>query len=94
MKLQPLGDRIVVRPLEAEETTPGGIVIPDAAREKSLRGKVVAVGPGPRNKKGERRPIDLKKGAEVLYDRYAGTKIELDGVEYLILHEDEILGRL
>jgi chaperonin GroES len=94
MKIRPLGDRVVVRPIEADAKTPGGLVIPDTAREKSLRGKVVAVGPGGRNKKGERVAIDLKPGDEILYDRYAGAKVTVEGQELLILREDEILGRV
>ncbi len=94
MKIQPLGDRVVVLPLEEEETTPGGIIIPDAAREKSLRGKVVAVGPGRPDKKGNRRAPAVKKGDHVVYDRWAGDKVEIAGVEYLVLREEEILGRV
>ncbi len=94
MKIQPLGSRIVVRPLEQEETTPGGIIIPETAREKSLRGEVVSVGQGAPDKKGVRRAPDVKKGDRVLFDRWAGSKVELDGVEYLILREDEVLGVL
>ena len=94
MKIRPLGDRVVVRPIEAEAKTAGGIVIPDTAREKSLRGEVLAVGPGRRDKKGERVAIDLKVGDEVLFDRYAGAKITVSGQDLLILREDEILGRV
>lgn len=94
MKIQPLGDRVVVKPFEGDETTPGGIIIPDTAREKSLRGEVVAVGPGRLSKKGQRIAPAVKKGDKVVYDRYAGDKIEIAGVEYLVLREEEILGRL
>jgi chaperonin GroES len=94
MKIQPLGDRVVVKPFEGEEITPGGIVIPDAAREKSLRGEVVAVGPGRLSKKGQRVAPAVKKGDHVVYDRYAGDKVEIAGVEYLVLREEEILGCL
>jgi chaperonin GroES len=94
MKIKPLGDRVVVRPIEAEEKTAGGIVIPDTAREKSLQGEVIAVGPGVLNKKGERRPPDVQVGDKVLFERYAGSKVELGGEEVLILREDEILGRV
>ena len=94
MKIQPLGDRVVVLPVEGDETTPGGIIIPDAARERSLRGKVVAVGPGRLDKKGKRVPPAVKKNDVVVYDRYAGDKVEIAGVEYLVLREEEILGRI
>ncbi len=94
MKIQPLGDRIVVRPSEKEEKTAGGILIPETAKEKPLQGKVVAVGAGRRNKKGERVPVEVKAGETVLYERYAGSKVEIEGEEYLVLREDEVLGRL
>jgi len=94
MKIKPLGDRVVVRPIEAEEKTPAGIVIPDTAREKSLKGEVIAIGPGALNKKGERRPPDLKVGDKILFERYAGARVELGGEELLILREEEILGRI
>lgn len=94
MKIQPLGDRVVVLPLEDEETTPGGIIIPDAAREKSLRGEVVAVGPGRLDKKGKRIAPAVKKGDRVVYDRWAGDRVEIGGREFLILREEEIVGRI
>ncbi len=94
MKIKPLGDRVVVRPIKAEEKTASGILIPEIAREKSLKGEVIAVGPGALNKNGERRAPDIKVGDKVLFERYAGSKVELGGEEYLILREEEILGRV
>jgi chaperonin GroES len=94
MKIKPLGDRVVVRPIKAEEKTASGILIPETAREKSLKGEVIAVGPGALTKKGERRPPDIKVGDKVLFERYAGSKVELGGEELLILREEEILGRV
>ncbi len=86
-KIQPLADRVVVRPAEAEETTASGIIIPDTAKEKPQRGTVVAVGPG---KKDE--PLTVKEGDTVLYGKYSGTDIILDGEELLIMRESDILG--
>jgi len=92
MKLKPLEDRVVVKPSEAEEKTAGGIVLPDAAREKPLTGKVVAVGPGKLLDSGKRGEMSLKKGSIVLYGKYGGSDIEIDGTEYKVLRESEILG--
>jgi chaperonin GroES len=92
MKLKPLEDRIVVKPQEAEAVTAGGIVLPEAAKEKPLMGKVVAVGDGKLLDSGKRGTMSVKKGDVVLYGKYGGSDIEMDGVEYKILREDEVLG--
>ena len=92
MKLKPLEDRIVVKPQEAEAVTAGGIVLPEAAKEKPLMGKVVAVGDGKLLDSGKRSQMSIKKGDVVLYGKYGGIEIEMDGVEYKILREDEVLG--
>ena len=91
-KIQPLGDRVLVAPLEAEEKTAGGIVIPDAAKEKQQRGKVVAVGKGRINEEGKVVPLEVKAGDEVLFGRYSGSEIKIGANEYLIVKEDDILG--
>jgi len=92
MKIKPLSDRIVVIRVEEEKKTKGGILIPDTAKEKPQEGKVIAVGPGKVNEKGERLPMDVKKGNRVLFGKYAGNEIKIDGVEHLIMREDDILG--
>lgn len=94
MKVNPLDDRIVVRPSEAEETTAGGIVLPDAAKEKPQRGEVIAVGPGKLLDSGERSPISVAVGDEVLFGKYGGTEIEIDGEEVKILRESDILAKI
>ncbi|GAB4158864.1 MAG: co-chaperone GroES [Planctomycetaceae bacterium] len=94
MQLKPLDDRVVVRPLEAEEKTAGGIVLPDAAQEKPQRGKVVAVGPGRLLDSGERCEVALSVGDEVLFGKYGGTDIEVDGEEVKILRESDILAKI
>jgi chaperonin GroES len=94
MKINPLDDRVVVRPNEAEETTAGGIVLPDAAKEKQQRGTVVAVGPGRMLDSGERSAVGVKVGDEVLFGKYGGTDIEIDGEEVKILRESDILARI
>ena len=94
MDLKPLDDRIVVEPLDAEETTAGGIVLPDSAKEKPQRGKVVALGPGKLLDSGERCAIELSVGDEVLFGKYGGTEIEVDGVEVKILRESDILAKV
>jgi len=94
MQLKPLDDRVVVKPLEAEETTAGGIVLPDAAQEKPQRGKVVAVGPGRLLDSGERCGIALSVGDEVLFGKYGGTDIEVEGEEVKILRESDILAKV
>ena len=94
MALNPLDDRVVVQPVDAEETTAGGIVLPDAAREKPQRGKVIAVGPGRLLDSGERAAIAVAIGDEVLFGKYGGTEIEVDGVDVKILRESDILAKL
>jgi chaperonin GroES len=94
MSLKPLDDRVVVQPLTAEEKTAGGIVLPDAAKEKPQRGKVVAVGPGRLLDSGDRNPIALAVGDEVLFAKYGGTEIEIDGKEVKILRESDILAKV
>lgn len=94
MKINPLDDRVVVRPNEAEETTAGGIVLPDAAKEKQQRGTVLAVGPGRMLDSGERSAVSVKVGDQVLFGKYGGTEIEIDGEEVKILRESDILAKL
>ncbi len=94
LNIRPLDDRIVVEPLEAEETTSGGIVLPDNAREKPQRGTVVAVGPGKLLDSGERGKIAVTIGDQVIYGKYGGTEIEVDGVEVKILRESDILAKV
>lgn len=92
MKIKPLGDRVLVKPVEEKEVKKGGIIIPDTAKEKPQEGKVVAVGPGKVDDSGKKIPMDVKEGDTVLYGKYSGTEIKLDGEEYLIMHQDDILG--
>jgi chaperonin GroES len=92
MKLKPLEDRVVVKPQEAEEKTAGGIVLPDTAKEKPLMGKVIAVGEGKRLDNGTRAKMTVKKNDVVLFGKYSGSEVELDGTEYKILRESELLG--
>ena len=92
MKLRPMQDRIIVKRLEEETKTAGGILIPDTAKEKPQEGEVVAVGPGVRDEKGALQPLDVKAGDRVLFGKYAGTEIKIEGEEYLIMREDDILG--
>ncbi|MCA8994191.1 MAG: co-chaperone GroES [Planctomycetaceae bacterium] len=94
MNLNPLDDRVVVEPLSAEETTAGGIVLPDSAKEKPQRGKVVAVGPGRLLESGERCAVSVQIGDEVLFGKYGGTEIEVDGVDIKILRENDILAKI
>lgn len=89
--LRPLDDRVVVQSVEAEETTESGLVIPDTAKEKPQQGQVLAVGPGPVTDHGERIPVDVKAGDTVVYSKYGGTEIKLDGEDYLILSSRDIL---
>ena len=91
INLKPLDDRVVVEPKEAEEVTAGGIVLPDTAKEKPKRGKVLSVGEGKRLDNGQRAPIELKKGDEVIFASYAGTEIKLDGEELMIMSVDDVL---
>ena len=92
MKIKPLSDRVVVLRIGEEEKTSGGIIIPDTAKEKPQEGKVIAVGPGKVDDKGERIPMDIKKKDRILFGKYAGNEIMIDGVEHLIMREDDILG--
>ncbi len=94
MKLNPLDDRVVIEPLSAEETTAGGIVLPDAAKEKPQRGKVIAIGPGRLLDSGDRCPVALAIGDEVLFAKYGGTDIEIDKKEVKILRESDILAKV
>ncbi len=91
MKVKPLGNRVLIKVKETEEKTKGGIFIPQTAQEKTQRGVVEAVGPGKKNDKGELIVIDVKPGDEIIYDKYAGTQIKIDDVDFLILSSDEIL---
>lgn len=91
LKLRPLGDRVWIEPIEREETTASGIVLPETAKEKPQEGKVLAVGPGTRNDKGERAPLDVKVGDRVLFAKYAGTEFKQNGTKYLIMRESDIL---
>ena len=93
LKIRPLDDRVVVEALEAEEKTTGGIVLPDAAKEKPQQGRVIAVGPGRLNRDGERIAPNLKKGDTVLYGKYSGTDVKVDGTEFKIMRESEILAK-
>ncbi len=90
-KIRPLGDRVVVKPIQREEVTKSGIVLPDTAKEKPQRGQVIAVGPGRMTDDGKRLPMEVKVGDEVLFAKYAGTELKIDDEEYLILSEKDIL---
>ena len=92
MKFRPLHDRVVVKRIEAEEKTAGGIIIPDTAKEKPQQGKVVAVGPGGRDENGKLIPIDVKTGDRVLFGKWSGTEVKLDGEELMIMKESDIMG--
>ena len=94
MKFRPLHDRVVVKRIEAEEKTAGGIIIPDTAKEKPQQGEVVAVGPGRRDEAGKLIPIDVQAGDRVLFGKWSGTEVKIDGVEYLIMKESDIMGVL
>jgi chaperonin GroES len=95
MKLKPLGDRLIVKPIDEEETTASGIVLPDTAKEKPQKGKVVAVGEGKWDEDGEKRiPLDVGEGDEVLYSKYGGTEITVDGDELLVLRESDVLAKV
>ncbi len=91
LQLKPLADRVVVKKLEAEEKTAGGIVLPDTAKEKPQQGEVLAAGPGKLNDKGTREPMEVKVGDKVLFAKYSGTEVKIEGVDYLILAERDIL---
>jgi chaperonin GroES len=94
MRFRPLHDRVVVKRIDAEEKTVGGIIIPDTAKEKPQQGEVIAVGPGGRDETGKLIPIDLKVGDHVLFGKWSGTEVKLEGVEYLIMKESDIMGVL
>ena len=92
MKVKPLNDRVLIMRVEEEQKTKGGIIIPDTAKEKPMEGKVIAAGPGKVDDTGKRAPMDITAGDRVLFSKYAGTEIEIDGVEHLFMREDDILG--
>jgi len=92
MKIKPLQDRILVKRIEEEEKTEGGIIIPDTAKEKPIEGKVVAVGKGKVSEDGKVMPLDVKKGDRILFGKYAGTEVKIEGEEHLIMREDDVLG--
>ena len=92
MKLKPLQDRILVQRVEEETTTKGGIIIPDTAKEKPAEGKVVAVGSGKMGDDGKRVPLEIKTGDRILFGKYSGTEVKIEGEEYLIMREDDVLG--
>jgi chaperonin GroES len=94
MKIRPLGDRVLIKRIKEEEKTKGGIIIPDTAKEKPQEGKVIAVGKGKVNEDGKVTPLDVKAGDRILFGKYSGTEVKLDGEEHLILREDDILGIL
>ena len=94
MDLQPLGDRLIVEVLDEEETTSSGIVLPDTAKEKPQRGKVLAVGPGPRDEDGEYIKMDVEVGDEIIFSKYGGTEIKVGTEEYLILRESDVLAKV
>ncbi|MEE8516102.1 MAG: co-chaperone GroES [Alphaproteobacteria bacterium] len=92
MNLKPLHDRVLVKPLEADEQTSGGIIIPDTAKEKPMEGRVVAAGPGVRGEDGKLQPLDVKKGDEILYGKWSGSEVKLNGDDLLIMKESDIMG--
>ena len=92
MKIRPLQDRILVKRIEEEETTKGGIIIPDTAKEKPQEGKVIAAGNGKVGEDGKVRALDVKKGDKILFSKYAGTEVNIEGEEHLIIREDDVLG--
>ena len=94
MKFRPLHDRVVVRRVEAEEKTAGGIIIPDTAKEKPQQGEVIAVGPGARDESGKVQPLDVKAGDRVLFGKWSGTEVRIDGEDLLIMKESDIMGVL
>jgi chaperonin GroES len=94
MKFRPLHDRVVVRRIEEDERTPGGIIIPDTAKEKPQQGEVIAVGPGARDEKGQVQPLDVKAGDRVLFGKWSGSEVKIDGEELLIMKESDIMGVL
>lgn len=92
MKFRPLHDRILVERVESEEKTAGGIILPDTAKEKPQQGKVIAVGPGKKTEDGKMVPMDVKTGDTILFGKYSGSEIKVEGIEYLIMREDDVLG--
>ena len=94
VKVQPLGDRVLVKPIEQKETKKGNIIIPDTAKEKPQEGKIVAVGKGKMSDEGKLIPMDVKEGDRVLYGKYSGTEIKIDDEDHIIMHQDDILGIL
>ena len=94
MKFRPLQDRVLIRRLEGEEKTAGGIIIPDTAKEKPMQGEVVSVGPGARDENGKLQPLDVKAGDRVLFGKWSGTEVKLDGEELIIMKESDIMGVL
>ncbi len=94
MKFRPLHDRVVIEPMEQEEKTAGGIIVPDTAKEKPVQGKVLAVGPGARGEDGTLQPPDVKKGDTIFYGKYSGTEVKIDDKELLIMRESDIMGVL
>ncbi|HAM39361.1 MAG: co-chaperone GroES [Elusimicrobia bacterium RIFOXYC2_FULL_34_12] len=92
MKMKPLGDRVLVKPTEEKEVKKGGIIIPDTAKEKPQEGEIIAVGPGKFDESGKKIPMDVKAGDKILYGKYSGTEVKIDSKEYLIMHQDDILG--
>ena len=92
MAIKPLGDRVLVKRVAEEETTKGGIIIPDTAKEKPIEGKVIAVGAGKRGDDGKRVALEVKKGDRVLFGKYAGTEVKIDGEEHVVLREDDVIG--
>ena len=92
MKFRPLHDRVVVTRIDVDDKTPGGIIIPDTAKEKPSEGEVISVGPGGRDESGKLIPIDLKVGDRVLFGKWSGTEVKIDGVEYLVMKESDIMG--
>ena len=92
MKLKPLGDRVLVKALEAKEVKKGGIIIPDTAKEKPQEGEVIAVGPGKTDDNGKKIAMDVKVGDRILFGKYSGTEVKINDVEYLIMHQDDIMG--
>ena len=94
MKIRPLNDRVLVIRVEEEQKTAGGIIIPDTAKEKPQEGKIISAGPGKMGDDGKRTPLNVKKGDKILFSKYAGTEIKIDGVEHIFMKEDDILGVL
>ena len=92
MNLKPLHDRVLVKPLEAEEKTAGGIIIPDTAKEKPIKGRVISAGPGVRGEDGKLQPLDVKKGDQILYGKWSGSEVKLNGDDLLIMKESDIMG--